>query len=89
MRWKYRSALEIGGIFLVVWLSLILILLFLEIYIIPFQLPIIGYVGRVITGIIKAAIGVGLFITWLFVWNHITKNYFRSAMKKDEATSLG
>jgi len=89
MRWKYRSALEIGGILLIVWLSFILMLLFLEVYIIPLQLPIIGYVGRVITGIIRAATGVGLFITWLFVWNHIVKYYFKTAMKKDEATSLG
>jgi hypothetical protein len=86
---KYRSALEIGGIFLIVWLSFILILLFLEVYIIPLQLPIIGYVGRVITGIIKAATGVGLFITWLFVWNHLVKNYFKTAMEKYEATSSG
>lgn len=89
MRWKYRSALEIGSILFVVWVSFVLILLFLEVYIIPLQLPIIGYVGRVITGIIKAATGVGLFITWLFVWNHITKTYFKTAMKKSEITSLG
>lgn len=83
MRGKYRSTLEIGSILLVVWFTFIFMLLFLDIYIVPLQLPIIGYVGRVISGITKAMIGVGLFITWLFLWNYIVKRYFKRAIKKN------
>jgi hypothetical protein len=78
---KYRSALEIGSILLVVWLTFILMLLFLDVYIVPLQIPIIGYVGRVVTGITKSVIGVGLFITWLFLWNYVVKRYFKGAIK--------
>ena len=85
MRCKYRSALEIGSILLVVWFTFIFMLLFLDIYIVPFQLPIIGYVGRVITGITKVTISVGLVITWLFLWNYIVKRYFKRAMKMYDA----
>ena len=81
MNWKYRSAIEIGSILLVVWLTLIFMLIFLDVYIVPLQLPIIGYIGRVITGIIKATIGVGLFIIWLFLWNYIVKRYFKGVLK--------
>jgi TM2 domain-containing membrane protein YozV len=84
MRWKYKSAFEIGGILLVVWLTLILILLFLDVYIVPLQLPIIGYVGRVITGITKVVIGVGFFIIWLFLWNYAVKGYFKRAIKTND-----
>ena len=84
MGWKYRSALEIGSILLVVWLTFIFMLLFLDVYIVPLQLPIIGYVGRVITGIMKATIGVGFFITWLFLWNLIVKKYFKRAINKND-----
>ncbi|MFX1518949.1 MAG: hypothetical protein ACFFCD_03385 [Promethearchaeota archaeon] len=86
MGWKYRSALEIGSMLLVVWLTFIFILLFLDVYIVPLQLPIVDYVGRVITGITKAIIGVGLFITWLFLWNYIVKIYFKRAIKTNDAT---
>jgi hypothetical protein len=84
MGWKYRSALEIGIILLVVWLTFIFMLLFLDVYIVPLQLPIIGYVGRVITGIIKATIGVGFFITWLFLWNLAVKKYFKRAINTND-----
>ena len=86
MRWKYSSAVEICGILFVVWLTFIFMLLFLEAYIVSLQLPIIGYVGRVITGITKVAIGVGLFITWLFLWNLFVKRYFKRTIKINETS---
>jgi len=84
MSWKYRNVLELGSILLAVWLTFISMLLFLDVYIVPLQLPISGYTGSVITGTTKVVIGVGLFITWLFLWNYIVKRYFKKAIKTND-----
>ncbi|MFX1464968.1 MAG: hypothetical protein ACFFA5_00645 [Promethearchaeota archaeon] len=87
MKWKYISAIEISGILFVVWLTLLLMLLFIDVYIVPLQLPLIGYVGRVITGITKVAIGCGLFITWLFIWNKAVQKYFQNSIRTSKASA--
>lgn len=78
---KDSRLLELCTLLLVVWLTFLTILLFLDVIVVPFEFPIIGYIGRVITGIVKVVIGVGLFITWLYLWNTMVKWYFRRALK--------
>ncbi len=80
MRYKYLNIIEIISILFVVWLTFIFMLLFIDIYIVPLQLPLVDYVGRVIIGVTKVIIGVGLFVLWLFLWNYIVKKYFKKAI---------
>ena len=82
-------AVEISSILFVVWLTFVFMLFSIDVYIVPFQFPLVGYMGRVITGIIKAVIGVGLFGIWLFLWNFIVKRYFKRAVKTKEVLFEG
>jgi len=77
-----KQLIYLTGILIIVWLSIVFGSYFIAAFLLKLTFPISGWIGPLLTNIVRTVLGVAIAIIWIYGWKKLYVLYFELNLKK-------